>query len=290
MKKIFAIVLCFLLVNAPFASAGDNATLTSLLKPEFSPLICAPDVELLILVKSAVANRILRETLRSFWFNETLWKPLRVKLVFVLGISSDIALQLETTYETASYKDIIQGRFIDSYRNNTLKMMFSFNLAKNFCKSANFVLFLDDDYCLNPAALLKELSELRKLPSKRFILGHIWSCSKPARDPHSKWYIEEAVFSSEYYPEYPGAGAFIVPRSLINPIYSEMLRTPIIFMDDVFLGLVMRKLIIYPLKTNLIHSGPIYALNSSLLPQYIAFHGCRHFMQHQAFRHSISNQ
>ncbi|XP_052090775.1 uncharacterized protein LOC127727699 [Mytilus californianus] len=48
-----------------------------------------------------------------------------IEYIFVLGQTSNITVQREINDESRKYKDIVQGNFVDSYRNLTYKLVFT---------------------------------------------------------------------------------------------------------------------------------------------------------------------
>jgi len=50
----------------------------------------------------------------------------RTKVVFMLGATLSEEQQMLVNYESERYEDIIQADFIDSYYNNTYKIIYNF--------------------------------------------------------------------------------------------------------------------------------------------------------------------
>jgi len=71
----------------------------------------------------------LRTNLRSTWAAEPLLDKVlgtRTKVVFMLGATLSEEQQMLVNYESERYEDIIQADFIDSYYNNTYKIIYNF--------------------------------------------------------------------------------------------------------------------------------------------------------------------
>lgn len=68
------------------------------------------------MVHSAPTNKQLRDTIRSTWGNVNGFKT-----VFLLGQVVSKDLQRDIDSEANSYGDLVQGSFMDAYRNMTLK-------------------------------------------------------------------------------------------------------------------------------------------------------------------------
>ena len=113
------------------------------------------DLYLVILVKSAAANFKQRKMIRKTWGKETnRYSHFRTKTMFTLGRSKESKVQDMITKENNEFKDLIQGDFVDNYYNNTIKTLMSLRWVYEYCGSAKFYLFVDDDYYLSLKNLL----------------------------------------------------------------------------------------------------------------------------------------
>lgn len=90
----------------------------------------APNHSLLLIVyvHSAIENHQRREAIRSTWASRSMFGEY-LRVIFILGSSSDVQLMEQVRFEFHTYRDVVQQAFIDSYRNLTHKgkrMDFSF--------------------------------------------------------------------------------------------------------------------------------------------------------------------
>ena len=103
---------------------------------------------------------------------------------------------------------------------------------------------VDDDVFVNPDNLWTTL-ESTKLHSVRLdhansfvnyaLIGKTMVNIPPVRDLESKFYLPPSVYSPEVFPSYLQGLAYILTGSLLQPIYSCTLRTPLIPFEDAFL-------------------------------------------------------
>lgn len=115
-------------------------------------------LRLLYIVKSAVSHHELRSAIRKTWGYENRFVDVPIRTVFVLGIGDNSSYtQDDVDLENSKYGDLIQGNFIDSYFNNTLKTMMSLKWAMEHCKHVNVFAFVDDDYYVSTKMLLRYL-------------------------------------------------------------------------------------------------------------------------------------
>lgn len=73
--------------------------------------------EIVIIVHSAPKNFAKRQTIRETWGFDNA----KSIVMFMIGTVSNSKLEQEITQEASTFNDIIQGNFIDTYRNMTYK-------------------------------------------------------------------------------------------------------------------------------------------------------------------------
>ena len=67
------------------------------------------------------------------------------KLAFMLGYSVTAGDQEKLRNESIEFGDIVQGNFVDSYKNLTYKTVMGHLWVSKFCTQAKFVIKADDD-------------------------------------------------------------------------------------------------------------------------------------------------
>ena len=79
-------------------------------------------LRVLFLVKSAMVNRDKREVIRKTWGFEKRFSDVPIRTVFLLGHAPhNVRLQALVEAESQLHNDIVQGNFVDTYFNNTVK-------------------------------------------------------------------------------------------------------------------------------------------------------------------------
>jgi hypothetical protein len=93
------------------------------------------------------------------FFNFRRFSDVVIKTVFLLGSpdppNADLQSQIKDEYD--QFGDIVQGDFIDTYYNNTLKTMMGLRWAAEICPKSKFYAFFDDDYYVSTRNLLRFL-------------------------------------------------------------------------------------------------------------------------------------
>lgn len=197
----------------------------------------ASDPFLLLVVKSDVNHIAHRMAIRATWGITS--KP-GLKVVFLLGYSSLMKTFIQM--ESNTYKDIVQENFLDDYRNNTLKTIMGFNWVSSHCSGANFAFFVDDDYIVNIKYIWDHLHRIYDSGTRSIIMGYVWENAKPVRDKNSKWFIPMSVYSEETWPPYASGGSMIVTPDIVNKLSNQFKFVKPIFVDDVYLGILCKKL------------------------------------------------
>ncbi|KAJ8308055.1 hypothetical protein KUTeg_012929 [Tegillarca granosa] len=122
-------------------------------------LICrgVTKVSCLVMVHTAPSHIWRRTEMRRTWLNSSHYSPENVRVIFLLGTVSDSKLQEDIIQENKKYNDIIQGDFIDSYRNLTNKGVLGYRWISENCMNAELVVKVDDGAFINFLKLFKEL-------------------------------------------------------------------------------------------------------------------------------------
>src|SRR6218665_1602497 len=211
-------------------------------------------VFLMILIKSRIENFEQRHQIRRTWGREDGVASVTVRRAFLLGVNPmDKTTQHRVGMEHQDYNDIVQQYFLDTYFNNTLKMMMGFQWATQYCESARFIAFFDDDYFVNINSVIQLLQAVKPTEMDNLIIGYIWKNAMPLRIRDNKWYVSLEEYPFRFWPPYPTAGSFFVPMMTAEKLYVAMQYTKVIRFDDVFLGIVAWKL-----KTKLRHNSNLY--------------------------------
>ena len=200
------------------------------------------NVYLLIVIKSSLENFDQRNMIRRTWGRQY-GMNYNIRRVFLLGVNpKDKQLQQKIGIEQQDYDDIVQQFFIDTYFNNTLKMMMGFQWAVEFCDNAKFVAFFDDDYYVNINRVVHMMDSLRPTEYHNTILGYIWKNAMPMRIRDNKWYISLKEYPFRFWPNYVTAGSYFAHMATVERLKIAMQYVKIIRFDDIFLGIVAYKL------------------------------------------------
>ena len=82
--------------------------------------------------------------IRTSWGSPAI-PGVQTRLAFMLGYSPDVRNLGVIEQENLLYEDIVQGNFLDTYKNLTYKTVMGHMWVSNFCSQAEFVVKADDD-------------------------------------------------------------------------------------------------------------------------------------------------
>ncbi|XP_076366109.1 beta-1,3-galactosyltransferase 5-like [Tachypleus tridentatus] len=189
----------------------------------------------IIVVCSAISNFLLREAARRTWTSQATahgnFSSMRV--VFLVGVSTDNKTEKLIHRESVKYSDIIQGNFIDSYKNLTLKSVLMLRWVTEFCDNVNVLVKTDDDIFLNLRKLVKTFRSTHSTHSLK-IHGLIYRKSRPVRKRNNKWFVSVKEFPYRRYPEYASGPMYFMPVETARRLYGVVQTTRYVSMEDVF--------------------------------------------------------
>lgn len=206
-----------------------------------------------ILVHSAPENLSKRRTIRETWGR----KDKRSLLIFLLGAVRNTNLQNSLERESNLYGDIVQGSFVDSYRNMTYKHVMGFKWFVYYCQQAHFVLKTDDDILVNSPLLYEYLSLESPISStfalsstsKRLILCDKITNSKVKRTYRSKWRVSYTEYEDKFYKSYCPGFAIIFSSDVVKDLYQKAQESRYFWIDDVHITGNIRETFKIPITT-----------------------------------------
>lgn len=193
------------------------------------------DVFLVVYVHSAPGNQRRRMVIRQTWGDVSQYDVI-VRVIFVMGVSTNDLENDELQFEADAYGDIVQDRFTDSYRNLTYKAIAALKWVSSCGSRSKFVLKTDDDIFVNIFILLKHL-QLQVLrcypqPCQGLLLCLVWENMAVMRD--GKWKVEETEWKESTYPKYCSGSAFIMSTDVATSLLRASVEVPFFWVDDVY--------------------------------------------------------
>lgn len=236
------------LINQSACSSSSSARSNNTATP--TPLI-------IVIVHSAPGNWAKRNVIRETWGsddnNDDIGQQRRrrrqrrdhpdepadaaatmstIRVLFMLGAVSSPQAQHKIEQENYLYGDIVQGNFIDAYRNMTYKHAMSLKWFTYFCPDADYLLKTDDDVFVhtpNAKDFLHDPGTQRSQLLLCFRTTHV----RISRSYRSKWRVSPHEYPGRYYPQYCPGYSIVYSADVVFRLYREAQRTPYFWIDDV---------------------------------------------------------
>lgn len=154
---------------------------------------------LVIIVTSNPVNFENRVVIRNTWGKSVD----STKVVFLLGETSNETISKEIQQESWVFGDIVQGNFVDAYRNMTYKHVMGLKWVSHHCPMAKYVLKADDDIVVNIREMRRFLAqELSPWGAKGLIACQVCENAPVYRSERSKWKVTTSEYELDHYPTY----------------------------------------------------------------------------------------
>nr|ATU82885.1 secreted Galactosyl transferase-like protein [Pristhesancus plagipennis] len=190
--------------------------------------ICNSSYPLVItLIHSAPNHFEYRRRIRLTW-------GLPLDLVFLVGETNSTEEREKIDTEIREYGDIVQGTFVDAYRNLTYKHIMGLKWISYRCPGARYILKTDDDIFVNTPYLMEMLKhDLSPLGGRRLILCNVMEGVRAKRTYRSKWRVSPLEYPDRWYPNYCAGWVILYTPDVVFTLYNEAQRRPYFWIDDV---------------------------------------------------------
>ena len=213
-----------------------------------SPPACRGQV-VSILVLTRPNNFQLRQTIRRTWAKG-------YPVHFLLGSIQDRSIQSQIDVEANKHHDLLQGTFVDTYRNLTYKTLMGLAWAQDKC-TTDYVVKTDDDTMVHVKNMQKYLLDLeyywkvdqldettrsQRTPPSNRIHCHLMHHSRALRHPRSKWYVTHQEYSPKFYPTYcQGALGIIYSQKASRLLLDQIENVKFLWLEDVYVTGLLRE-------------------------------------------------
>lgn len=195
-------------------------------------------VSVIVIVHTAPDHFFIRSEMRRTWLNTTFYSPESVRVAFLLGMVKDSSTQMKIEKEAHEHQDIVQGGFIDSYRNLTNKGVLGYRWITENCMNAEMVVKVDDDALINFFKYFEEIRNNLVKKKKNIFCNRIAPNSMPIiRKRNSKWYVQADEYRSfSMYPHMYCSGFVVfISTDLVPALFHAAIGAPFFWVDDFFL-------------------------------------------------------
>ncbi|XP_008831757.1 putative UDP-GlcNAc:betaGal beta-1,3-N-acetylglucosaminyltransferase LOC100288842 [Nannospalax galili] len=210
------------------------------------PEVCrGKNIFLLSLIFSSPGNGTRRDLIRKTWGSVTSVQGYPILTLFALGMPVLVTTQREIDIESHKNNDIIEGIFLDSSENQTLKIITMAQWAVTFCPNALFILKADEEMFINIPSLVDYLLNLKE-HLEGVYAGRVIHQDIPNRDPQSQEFVPVSEHPEKYYPDYCSGEAFIMSQDVARMMYVVFNQVPVMVPADVFVGICAKSIGLIP--------------------------------------------
>ncbi|KAJ2945395.1 hypothetical protein O0L34_g199 [Tuta absoluta] len=189
---------------------------------------CKEDFLMVVVIFSALGHTKNRAAIRETWGKQ--WDC--VKVVYLVGTTADREVNQKIQQENVAHRDIIQGNFVDTYRNLTYKHVMALKWVAYNCPKAKYVVKTDDDLVVNTTRLYEVLK------AKTFGENNFTACGiiyhAPVLRTYSKWSVTREEYSDDFYPDYCNGPFIIYSADVARRLLTASRKARFFWIDDVF--------------------------------------------------------
>lgn len=142
-------------------------------------------------------------------------------MFFVLGATNSSSLQAQLMQENDQFHDLIQGNFMDTYRNLTYKHVMSLKWFNDNCSNVKFLFRADDDTFVNLPHVYSLLIDISHL--KNVIICQRRDRAAVLRT-FTKWKMSRKEYANDYYPPYCFGYAIFYTNDVVEKLYQAAQR------------------------------------------------------------------
>lgn len=210
------------------------------------------DIYMLVLVGSHPDHTEIRSAIRQTWGNPRL-DNYRFKLVFPFGTVANTTQQEVLKTENRIHGDILQGDFIDSYHNVTLRDLMSLKWALEHCPQARYIVHVDDDIALDIYKLIDNLEKSHSDITNLVACYAIIANAKPMRS--GRWAVSVEEYPGQKYPDYCAGQIYVLTRVIVEQMLQAVDRKKFVWVNDVYItGMLVEDLSLKHRSLQLHHS------------------------------------
>ncbi|XP_016948467.1 beta-1,3-galactosyltransferase 5 [Drosophila biarmipes] len=178
----------------------------------------------------------------------------RVFLLAALPARERFISQEQLASEQRRFGDLVQGNFVEDYRNLSYKHVMGLKWAAQECRHhAKFIIKLDDDIIYDVFHLRRYLEALEVgqpglATSSTLLSGYVLDAKPPIRLRANKWYVSKKEYPHALYPAYLSGWMYVTNVPTAERMAAEAERAAFFWIDDTWLTGVVRTRLGIPLE------------------------------------------
>lgn len=158
--------------------------------------------------------------------------------------------------EANRFQDILQGNFVDAYRNLTYKHIMGLRYAVSEARDAQYIVKMDDDIVLDPFRIYELIKNVEQSDEEYLLKGFLLSDQHVRRDKQNKWYVKPEEFKESQYPSYLSGWFYITNLKTAHDLALASESREYFWIDDIYVtGILAEELSIHLEDINKIFSS-----------------------------------
>lgn len=199
---------------------------------------CRENMELIIGINTVPDSFLERYTFRKI-YNEYD----NVDYYFFIAMSLNETVNELIKEENKKYNDIIQFDFVSHYYNLTYQTIGCLRWLNKHCKNYKYIVEHQSDTFFNIIYYNHKYGRMNKTYE---VISSIYRHRGPIRETknlfYKRWEVPKYIYPYNLYPDYPQGPCILFSEDAINKICeSSYSYNFVLFLDDVYLGLLMNK-------------------------------------------------
>ncbi|KAH9499880.1 hypothetical protein Btru_076829 [Bulinus truncatus] len=201
----------------------------------------ADSYDAIMAVHTAPSNEAKRQAFRWLYTDSQKTYPYTLKVIFFIGLVKNAKLHSQLVNESQQFGDLVQGNFVDSYKNLTYKTIFVYKWVSDHCRGLKLMLRTDDDVYLDVQHFFKAWGRLVSTDETNTLMCDVVHQDVVWRK--GKWAVQREEIAEDKYQFQHCRGYFAALTSdLPGKMVESARRTPFFWIDDVFMyGFVAAK-------------------------------------------------
>ncbi|XP_037779390.1 beta-1,3-galactosyltransferase 5-like [Penaeus monodon] len=197
-----------------------------------------PRLQVIAYVHSAISRVQERQETRSTWANATAsGLGVDIAAVFMVGRAKDERERQIVQEESQRYHDIVQGDYVDHYRQLSLKALSSLAWVQHHCPQVPWTLHADDDVFIDVFLMKGILQDFRAETTEAFLCNSEWSRTQRS----GRWAVSHDDFRNDEYPVFCSGAAWVLPTRHLSGLLRASQTAPFLWVDDVYItGILAR--------------------------------------------------
>lgn len=158
----------------------------------------------------------------------------RIFLISEIPPSERFITQPSVLSENRRFGDLLQGSFVENYRNLTYKHVMGLKWAAKRCSHAKFIIKIDDDSVYDIYRVHAYLQKRESDSRVPFLGGYIFPHQKPIRLEADKHFVTPEEFPDEEFPPYLSGWLYLTNAHAVRMLLKEAERKKFFWIDDTF--------------------------------------------------------